>query len=71
MQKGKMVVWGGFATTWESERQRRKGKINRSEFRVQKIAWREEKAFLSGQYNEIEENNRMGKTRDLLTPCLG
>ena len=24
-----------------------------------------EKAFLSNQYKEIEENNRMGKTRDL------
>ena len=26
---------------------------------------RREKAFLSEQYNEIEENNRMGKTRDI------
>ena len=26
----------------------------------------EKKAFLSGQCKEIEENNRMGKTRDLL-----
>ena len=26
---------------------------------------RREKAFLSEQYKEIEENNRMGKTRDL------
>ena len=26
---------------------------------------RREKAFLSDQYKEIEENNRMGKTRDL------
>ena len=31
----------------------------------QKIARREEKAFLSDQCKEIEENNRMGKTRDL------
>ena len=27
--------------------------------------WQGEKAFLSDQCKEIEENNRMGKTRDL------
>ena len=32
----------------------------------QRIARRDKKAFLSEQYKEIEENNRMGKTRDLL-----
>ena len=32
---------------------------------VQRIAQREKKAFLSNQCKEIEENNRMGKTRDL------
>ena len=31
----------------------------------QRIARRERKASLTGQYKEIEENNRMGKTRDL------
>ena len=31
----------------------------------QNIARRDKKAFLSDQYKEIEENNRMGKTRDL------
>ena len=31
----------------------------------QRIARRDEKAFLSGQCKEIEENIRMGKTRDL------
>ena len=31
----------------------------------QRIARRDEKAFLSNQCKEIEENNRMGKTRDL------
>ena len=34
-----------------------------SEF--QRIAGRDQKAFLSEQCNELEENNRMGKTRDL------
>ena len=31
----------------------------------QRIARRDKKAFLSDQRKEIEENNRMGKTRDL------
>ena len=31
----------------------------------QRIARRDTKAFLSDQCKEIEENNRMGKTRDL------
>ena len=33
-----------------------------AEFQI--IAWRDKKAFLSDQCKEIEENNRMGKTRD-------
>ena len=32
----------------------------------QRIARREKKAFFSDQCKEIEENNRIGKTRDLL-----
>ena len=31
----------------------------------QRIARKNKKAFLSNQCKEIEENNRMGKTRDL------
>ena len=31
----------------------------------QRIARRDKKAFLTGQCKEIEENNKMGKTRDL------
>ena len=31
----------------------------------QRIARKDKKAFLSEQCKEIEENNRMGKTRDL------
>ena len=31
----------------------------------QRIARRGKKVFLSNQYKEIEENNRIGKTRDL------
>ena len=32
---------------------------------LQRIARRDKKAFLSDQCKEIEENNRMGKSRDL------
>ena len=32
----------------------------------QRIARRDKKAFLSDQCKEIEENNKMGKTRDLV-----
>ena len=53
----------------EKKKQRRKGKINPSECRVPKNSKerlkKKKKAFLSGQCKEIEENNRMGKTRDL------
>ena len=34
-------------------------------FKIQRISRRDKKAFLSDQCKEIEENNRMGKTRDL------
>ena len=33
--------------------------------KFQRMERREKKAFLSNQCKEIEENNRMGKTRDL------
>ena len=33
---------------------------------LQRIARRDKKAFLSEQYKEIEENGRMGETRDLI-----
>ena len=47
-----------------------KGKGEKERYRhlnaeFQKIARRDKKAFLSDQCKEIEENNRMGKTRDL------
>ena len=42
----------------------RKGKIYPSECRVPKNS-RDVKASLSDQFKEIEENNRMGKTREI------
>ena len=45
---------------------RRKGKIFPFECRIPKNSKRDEKAFFSDQCKEIEENNRMGKTGDLV-----
>ena len=47
----------------KSKGEKEKCKHLNAEF--QRIARRDKKAFLSDQYKEIEENNRMGKTRDL------
>ena len=47
------------------EKQRRKGKTFPFECRVPKNSQRDKKAFFTDQCKEIEENNRMGKTRDL------
>ena len=46
----------------EKEEKERHTHLN-AEF--QRIARRDKKAFLSDQWKEIEENNRMGKMRDL------
>ena len=47
------------------KRQRRKAKIYPFDAEFQIIATRDKKAFLSNQCKEVEENNRMGKTRDI------
>ena len=67
MQKGKKVVWGSLTNSWEKKRSKGKGEKERythlnEEF--QRIARRDKKIFLSDQCKEIEENYRMGKTRD-------
>ena len=51
------------------ERRKAKDKGEREKYtqlnsEVQRTTRRDKKAFLSDQYKEIEENNRMGKTRD-------
>ena len=43
----------------------KKERYTRLNAEFQRIARRDKKAFLSDQCKEIEENNRMGKTRDL------
>ena len=63
-----MAVWGGLTNSCEKKGSKSKGGKERykhlnAEF--QRIGRRDKKAFLSEQCKEIEENNRMGKTRDL------
>ena len=59
-----MAVWGGLTNSCEKKRgEKERYKYLNAEF--QRIARRDKKALLSDQYKEIEENNRMGKTRDL------
>ena len=62
-----MVVWGGFTNSWGRRGVKGKGERERytqlnTEF--QRITRRDRKAFLNKQC-KVEENNRMGKTRDL------
>ena len=66
MQKSKMAVWGGLTNSCEKKRGKSKGeryKHLNAEF--QRIARRDKKAFFSDECKEIEEKNRIGKTRDL------
>ena len=47
------------------KKQRKKERYTHLNAEFQRIARRDKKAFLSDQCKEIEENNRMRKTRDL------
>ena len=49
----------------EAKSKGEKERYKRLNAEFQRIARRDKKAFLSDQYKKIEENNRMGKTRDL------
>ena len=66
-----MAVWGGLANGCEKKRganstaQGEKERYKHPNAAFRRIARRDKKAFLSDQCKEIEENNRMGKTRDL------
>ena len=53
------------------KRREAKSKVEKERYKhlnaeFQRIARRDKKAFFSDQCKEIEENNRMGKTRDLI-----
>ena len=63
-----MAVRGGLTDSCEKKRNKGKGEKERythSNAEFQRITKRDNKAFLSVQCKEIEENNRMRKTRDL------
>ena len=63
-----MTVWGGLTNSCEKKRSESKGEKERYKHlnvEFQRTARRAKKAFLSDQCNKIEENNRMGTTRDL------
>ena len=67
-RKAKLLSKEAFQIAEKSREAKGKGEKERyshlsAEF--QRIARRDKKAFLSDQCKEIEENNRMGKTRDL------
>ena len=63
-----MVVWWGITNSWEKKRRGGIGEKQRyihlnAEF--QRKAKRDKKTFLSDQCKQIEENKRMGMTRDV------
>ena len=63
-----MAVWGGLTNSCEkkrSENKRQKERYKHLNAEFQRLARRDKKAFFSDQCKEIEENNRMGKMRDL------
>ena len=64
-----MVVWVGITNSWEKKEPKGKGvkeSYTHLNTEFQRIARRDKKAFLSDQCKEIEGNNRIGKTRDLV-----
>ena len=70
-KKGKKAKWlFREALQIAVERREAKSKGEKERYKhlnaeFQRIARRDKKAFFSDQCKEIEENNRMGKTRDL------
>ena len=60
-----MAVWGGLiAVKRRSESKGEKERYKHMNAEFQRIPSRDKKAFFSDQCKEIEEKNRMGKTRD-------
>ena len=66
MQKSKMEALQITVKRREVKSKGEKERYTHLNAEFQRIARRDKKAFLSDQCKEIEENNRMGKTRDLL-----
>ena len=59
-----MVVSGGLEQRREAKDKGEKERYTHLNAEFQRIARRDKKVLLSDKYNEIKENNRMGKTRD-------
>ena len=55
----------------EAKSKGEKGRYKHLNAEFQRVARRDTQAFLSDQCKEIEENNRMGKTRDLFKKIRG
>ena len=66
-KKSKMAVWEALqiAVKRKVKSKGEKERYTHLNAEFKRIARREKKAFLSDQCKETEENNRMGKTRDL------
>ena len=69
-KKCKKTKWLSEEALQIAEKREMKGKGEKERYtylnaEFQRIARREKKGFLGDQCQEIEENNRMGKTRDL------
>ena len=70
MQKGKWLSEKALQTAMKRREEKNKDKGEKERYthlnaEFQRIARRDKKVFLSDQCKEIEENNRVGKTRDL------
>ena len=68
MQESKLALWGCLLIAVkrrEAKSKGEKGRYKHLNTEFQSIVRRDKTAFLSNQCKEIEENNRMGKTRDL------
>ena len=74
-KKCKKAEWLSEALQIAEKRREAKSKEEKERYThlnavFQRIARRDKKAFLSDQCKEIEENNRMGKTRDIFKKII-
>ena len=62
-----MAFWGGLTYSWEKKIKSNgeKEQYTHLNTELQRLARRDKKAFQSEQCKEIEENNKMVKTRDI------
>ena len=63
MKKSKMAVWDALQIAVKRREEKSKGE--RERYKHLNAEFKEQQEEIRGQCKEIEENNRMGKTRDL------